>query len=188
MGSCTCGHSLQRSRPLRVALPGFCLGHSASTQACWQGLCLPLQVCAVHACNHPPLPVCPAHTHAVPAAVPHMPTQTQELKKKELDELDAIFSELGISVEEQAKRDAEAEKKRKKKEKKKAAAAGGGDEAGAAEAANGSSSSSGQQPQQAAAEAAAAEQMQEEEGGEVIDPAVVSLGAVYAGMLLSRLV
>jgi hypothetical protein len=100
------------------------------------------------------------------------------LKKKELDELDAVFAELGISVEEQAKRDAEAEKKRKKKEKKKAAAAG--DEAAAA---NGSSSSSsGQQPQQAAAaatEAAAAEQTQEEEGGEVIDPAVVSMWLLH---------
>jgi hypothetical protein len=95
----------------------------------------------------------------------------QELKKKELDELDAIFSELGISVEEQAKRDAEAEKKRKKKEKKKAAA--NGDEAAAA---NGSSAEQQQQQPAAAApaEEAAAEQ-EEEPSGEAIDPAAVSL-------------
>lgn len=94
----------------------------------------------------------------------------QELKKKELDELDAIFSELGISVEEQAKRDAEAEKKRKKKEKKKAAAAAGGEAA-----ANGSSS--GEQQQQPAAVPAAAEEaaeQTEEDDGEALDPAAVS--------------
>lgn len=98
-----------------------------------------------------------------------MPETMQELKKKELDELDAIFSELGISVEEQAKRDAEAEKKRKKKEKKKAAA-------GSEAAANGSSSGEQQKEQPAAAAAAeeAAEQAQEEGSGETVDPAVVS--------------
>jgi hypothetical protein len=94
----------------------------------------------------------------------HTSSLSQELKKKELDELDAIFSELGISVEEQAKRDAEAEKKRKKKEKKKEAAA-----------ANGSSGE--QQQQQPAADAPPADAEaaeQEEEPGETVDPAVVS--------------
>lgn len=92
----------------------------------------------------------------------------QELKKKELDELDAIFSELGISVEEQAKRDAEAEKKRKKKEKKKEAAA-----------ANGSSGEQQQQQPAADAPPAAAEAAeQEEEPGETVDPAVVSVRGV----------
>lgn len=97
----------------------------------------------------------------------------QELKKKELDELDAIFSELGISVEEQAKRDAEAEKKRKKKEKKKQAAAAG-DGAAAAESSNGSS----QPPPQQQPAAAAAEQPQdagEDDSGETLDPAAVSV-------------
>jgi hypothetical protein len=102
----------------------------------------------------------------------------QELKKKELDELDAIFSELGISVEEQAKRDAEAEKKRKKKEKKKAAA--NGDEAAAA---NGSSAE--QQQQQPAAAAAPAEdvaaEQEEEPSGEALDPAAVSSPVIKLG-------
>jgi len=107
---------------------------------------------------------------------PPIPAPTcslQELKKKELDELDAIFSELGISVEEQAKRDAEAEKKRKKKEKKKAAA---GDAA-----ANGDEQQQQQQEEAAAPAAAgtAAEQPQEDDepSGEVVDPAAVSAAA-----------
>eukprot|EP00951_Prasinocladus_malaysianus_P030814 scaffold292404_cov51-Prasinocladus_malaysianus.AAC.1 len=44
----------------------------------------------------------------------------QELKKKEMEDLDAVLSELGLSPAEQAAADAAAEKKRKKKEKKKA--------------------------------------------------------------------
>ena len=102
----------------------------------------------------------------------------QELKKKELDELDAIFSELGISVEEQAKRDAEAEKKRKKKEKKKAAA--NGDEAAAANGSSAEQQQQQQQPPAAPAEEAAAEQ-EEEPSGEAIDPAAVSLSVIKLG-------
>jgi uncharacterized membrane protein YdbT with pleckstrin-like domain len=92
----------------------------------------------------------------------------QELKKKELDELDAIFSELGISTEEKAAREAAAEKKKKKKEKKKANG----------EAENGSSNAEQQQQQQPAAAAAEPDPSVDDESGESLDPATVS--GVYA--------
>jgi peptidoglycan hydrolase CwlO-like protein len=91
----------------------------------------------------------------------------QELKMKELAELDAIFSELGISTEEKAAREAAAEKKKKKKEKKKANG----------EAENGSSSAEQQQQQQqqpAAAPEPEPEPAVSEESGDSLDPAVVS--------------
>jgi peptidoglycan hydrolase CwlO-like protein len=97
----------------------------------------------------------------------------QELKKKELDELDAIFSELGISTEEKAAQEAAAEKKKKKKEKKK----------GNGEAENGSSSAEQQQQQQpAAAPEPEPEPAAVDESGESVDPVVVSV----AGWLRPR--
>lgn len=87
----------------------------------------------------------------------------QELKKKELDELDAIFSELGISTEEKAAREAAAEKKKKKKDKKKA------------EGENGSSSAEQQQQEPAAAAPEPEpEPAASDESGDSVDPAVVS--------------
>lgn len=89
----------------------------------------------------------------------------QELKKKELDELNALLGELGIDTAAQNAQDTSAEGKKKKKKDKKKGEGENGEE----------------QQQQPAAEAAATtaaeepEGQEDEEAGGVVDPAVVSV-------------
>lgn len=95
---------------------------------------------------------------------------TQELKKKELEDLDAVFAELGISVAAKAAADAAAaaaangESKRKKKDKKKSPEGAEGAAQTAAAAA----------PEEPASEEPGSEDV--DEAGAPLDPAAVRDG------------
>ena len=82
-----------------------------------------------------------------------MCTAMQELKKKEMEELDAVFAQFGI----EAKADEQAEGAKKKKNRKKVQAEGGAE-------------ASVSKPEPAAADS---EESEDEENGAPVDPAVV---------------
>ena len=99
----------------------------------------------------------PRESHPIGLSWHYMCTAMQELKKKEMEELDAVFAQFGI----EAKAEDQAEGGKKKKNRKKVQAEGG------AEAASVS------KPEPAAATAADSEESEDEDNGAPVDPAVV---------------